>query len=564
MKLAVWFTVLGVLLPVTTLTTDLYMLPKLLALSVGVTWMWIARKPGGRKISRLDASVLAMLGAVYLTSACALDSTAAFFGEHGYYFGSCLTATLCALAYFAAKGANENDVARAVTAGAVIVSVYAIFQQKYEFLPIQIPDHRSIGTIGSPPFLGCVLAGCLPLSLNRKSRLWPWLIALGIAFSGSRAAYLGAAAGIAVVMVDDHGVTLKGTFLMILAMACALLVRGRMTGDRLRLETWASAARIFFSHPLLGVGPENFTDAFRLHRADAWLGVAESYRMVQNHAHNDFLQVAATMGLVGLAAYAWMHFEAARAFAKAKRPALGAIVAVLVYGKFDPIPMPALALLALVAGAASGRGTSRRQAWTRWGAFVAAGICLGCVSRIFAADVAFHRASVAFVFGDEVEGVAAMRRTLELYPQEVEYRIMAIESLFNMWRRKPSQHLLLEARMQGAAASIQHPGNVMALEMYGVSAAMYAIHGYPQGSPRDAASYEAYAEALEALQRTVALDHNSQQAYEVMAHLCAHFRDLERFRVAVAEIQRISNAAPLNRPEGMICKLCGKAWKDHH
>jgi O-antigen ligase len=63
---------------------------------------------------------------------------------------------------------------------------------------------------------------------------------------------------------------------------------------RVRLDYWKAAASVFASRPLTGVGLLNYQDHFAAHKRDS----AEETKM----AHNDYLQVLAEMGLLGLLA----------------------------------------------------------------------------------------------------------------------------------------------------------------------------------------------------------------------------------------------------------------------
>lgn len=546
------------MLAMTTLTNDLYMLPKMLLVSFGLCWIWSVKQAHERQFTRLDASVIVMLLVAYAASLTAQDWRAAVFGEHSMQLESCIGLTLCALAYFGFKDADEKTVTDAVLTGAVIVSAYAIIQQKYDFMPVTIPSGRSISTIGSPPFLGCVLAACLPSALKRRVPIISGLILVAIAFTQSRAAYLGAAAGAVALEAD----ALAARLITAIAIVAAIIIGDHGGhGDSMRIETWHTALRIFRAHPLLGVGPENFLDAFRLHRSEAWFRVTRSYLEVQDHAHNDVLHVMATMGAVGLAAYGWMLYEAWKQF-KDKRYVLASIAAVFVYAKFDPTPWPALFLLAVIAGCASGKpysGQEREEDPWVWGpAMLAATVCFYLLTPMAMADMAYKQATVLFQQGN-ADGVIPMRHSMRWFPAEPEYKIMAIESLFNLWRAGRKE-ALYEAKLVGKDLADEHPSNVQAQEMAAVASAMYAIHTFSPGA------YEGTDDFLDAyirLDQVTTMDQSSLQAYEVQAHLCAHFRDMGCFQAALVGIERVSAQGSSNRPTGMFCKLCGKPWKDH-
>ena len=155
------------------------------------------------------------------------------------------------------------------------------------------------------------------------------VIGVGLVASWSRGGWLGAAAGIAVVVFIQGGPIVKGTSL---AGACAVMLLGPLTyryipsslTDRLadlpaylgtgmweivqqpvtdsnfsvieRLAHWIAALRMWELSPWLGVGPGNYAAVYPQVRLDRWedpLG----------HAHNTYLNVLAENGLIGIIAY---------------------------------------------------------------------------------------------------------------------------------------------------------------------------------------------------------------------------------------------------------------------
>jgi O-antigen ligase len=83
-----------------------------------------------------------------------------------------------------------------------------------------------------------------------------------------------------------------------------------------RLDLWSAAVRLFASHPLLGVGPDNFR-----HLYGAELGLAAWDERVQ--ANNLYLEVLADFGALGLAIFAWVVAAPLAAAARALRSATG-------------------------------------------------------------------------------------------------------------------------------------------------------------------------------------------------------------------------------------------------
>lgn len=111
--------------------------------------------------------------------------------------------------------------------------------------------------------------------------------------------------------------------------------------DSERVITWKTAVGVFLDNPILGVGPDGFQQAF----ADSAVTFTPGH--VAGNAHNDFLQVLSTLGLVGFVAYL---FLAVSVFKLISGPALGAITALFVNAKFNPVPLEAMVLAAVLIG----------------------------------------------------------------------------------------------------------------------------------------------------------------------------------------------------------------------
>ena len=70
--------------------------------------------------------------------------------------------------------------------------------------------------------------------------------------------------------------------------------------NRQRVYMWQAGLRMFRDHPLTGVGLQDLRVLYDRYRDPA---ATES----AGHMHNVFVQIAASMGAVGLAAFAWLY-----------------------------------------------------------------------------------------------------------------------------------------------------------------------------------------------------------------------------------------------------------------
>lgn len=142
-----------------------------------------------------------------------------------------------------------------------------------------------------------------------------------LAFSQSRGGWVGAAAGLGLVIWLTGGAARwVSVALTVLAIVVVLVtptagwVTSRLTSSVVSLGTevqvtpqnfaiqerlahWRAGINMTRDHPLLGVGAGNFTPNFRT-ETPVW-----RFRVSRGHAHNAYIQAAAQSGLVGLVVY---------------------------------------------------------------------------------------------------------------------------------------------------------------------------------------------------------------------------------------------------------------------
>lgn len=214
---------------------------------------------------------------------------------------------------------------------------------------------RAYGTFEQPnPFAGHLglslpfaLAWALAAARPRLERLvllgMAGVMALGIAASWSRGGWLAlAAAGAAMVVLLSPRLAAAGVTLALLAALFAGDVSGTLLVQRLvgmggdiktlnvslveptdenfsvveRLAHWQAAWYMFAARPWLGVGIGNYEAAYPVFRLARW---SEAL----GHAHNYYLNLAAEVGLVGVAAFAVMGLRLLVVVARAWRRAMG-------------------------------------------------------------------------------------------------------------------------------------------------------------------------------------------------------------------------------------------------
>lgn len=247
-------------------------------------------------------------------------------------------------------------VAAALVLGAMAQALLGLYQFIFaigpEYFVLLGRFMRAYGSFGQPNPFGGYMGLSLPVALSLaiwgwqeivrgrvvRWQAWAWaafysigtaLIAAGLLASWSRGAWLGAAAGVLVVLVlrSRLAAILSGVALLLLLAGLLLgafspdivpapieqrmadipayfgltdVLSQSVTDENFsvleRVAHWVAAQRMWALAPWLGVGPGNYTEVYPQVRLLQWEDAL-------GHAHNVYLNVAAETGLIGLAAY---------------------------------------------------------------------------------------------------------------------------------------------------------------------------------------------------------------------------------------------------------------------
>lgn len=312
---------------------DLFMLPKLLCIFAGA-FLSLTNK-SARPVGTLRPWFLLWLASMAVSA----NSAQSWLG----LYRSPTAGILGAMAVWLSYEAGLCSDARAwkwVTIGAAVCSLLALLQ----LVPAApwhslVPNGRAIGTIGSPPFLGCMLALALPVG-----GAWAMpVIVLALLATRSKAAILGAVAGLAVSRRVPAWALAAGALVTVIAL-------NRGASDMHRIYIWEIAWRAFAAHPWLGVGADNFADAFITLRDATWLSLGERGALsAAENAHDLLLNVLATGGILGLATRGYLAWKAWPT-ARGSTTLTACYASVLVYSLFNPTPFMAWCVLAFMLG----------------------------------------------------------------------------------------------------------------------------------------------------------------------------------------------------------------------
>lgn len=504
----------GAILLVSVRFDAVFSAPKLawaaLAAAAGCWAAFFAGLPGRR--CGLDSPLLAFFGAAALSAAFSIDRPVSVLGHHGFYsYGLLAGVVFLALYFVASRGLGPVGAPyfRAVAVSSGLCALFGALQ--WAGLPVTmalekaLPEGRVYSTLGSPVYLGAVLALALPLCAglwagqgrDRALGLFAGAFcAAGLLLTQSRSAWLGAAAGLAVWgwlsgRWDGRRFVWPAAALAGL-LALGLWSRASGAADSARVQLWKSAAAVAVGRPLVGAGVGAFENAFRRERSEDFVRVLGG-KSSQASAHNDVLEVAATMGLLGLAAYLWLLWRLGSAVRGAlaepneradAASAAGALAALFVAAKFNPTPFAALVaaapLLGLLARSGS-RAEAPPSAVGRLAAAAAVSVACWGSLRLARADHWFLKARVYRDVGRTDLAPVAFDAALRLNPYETRYRMATVAFLLDLAGRsaRPEDRasLLAAAGRLSEEGLARRPGHVDSWQSRGVALARLAAAG---------------------------------------------------------------------------------------
>ena len=317
-------------------TNDPVILPKILAarlLILLLAGVILARWFRGElKLRRtpLDLPILAYVASAALSTLFAANVNLALFGSYGRLEGLVTIATYAALFWLSVQAisspAEGRAVMRAVLAGAFVVSLIAVLQAVAGGLTLGPTSSiaRASATFGNSNALAAYLAMALPLGVNEYLRAGTTsdrilagnaiaLPALALVLTLGRGGWVGAVVGIAVVMAGASAALIASIVGATAALAVGGVPIAQSATARLlslldpiagtgaiRLHIWKDTLEMIASRPLVGYGPDNFGLVFPAFQTGSWS------RLLIDESHSELLQIAATQGLPGLAAFAWL------------------------------------------------------------------------------------------------------------------------------------------------------------------------------------------------------------------------------------------------------------------
>jgi hypothetical protein len=259
--------------------------------------------------------------------------------------------------------------------GNALIAVFQVVQNVSSPGLALYNGNQADGLLGNPIHLEALLLGALALVLGRVCRSplrvcrspLRWgavvlLLAVGLEFTFERLA-IPVLVLLVLYALYAYGLRRGGAFGLLVAVGYGIAYLGGGSGLRsrvssgtgettfgLRLRVWLQSAHYVLHHPLLGVGPGQLRTAMD---SSATLSFFQRVLVgrVLTDAHDIFVEVAVTTGLVGLACFLVWLFGAARIAGRSAL--LGFAAAMIAVELVEPINVAILPLAFLALGAAT-------------------------------------------------------------------------------------------------------------------------------------------------------------------------------------------------------------------
>lgn len=309
----------------------------------------------------LDIPLISYLAILLLSTIASLDIRTSSLGYYSRFHGGLLSSVSYTLLYWAyVSNINRKETQKIINlalVAAVLVAFYAVLEHFGLSLSclfitgklnadcwVQDVEARVFATLGQPNWLAAYLTALLPLAMSNvlfnpdsiklkifnKKPVWialSLLLFTALLFTKSRSGLLGFITadiifwGFVFFKYKKRFLkpflVLNTAFLILAAVfgtpwtqtlqsnegaGPALEVGGGTDSGQIRKIVWQGAVDIWQAYPVLGTGPETFAYAYYQFRPPQHNLVSE-WDFIYNKAHNEYLNLAATTGSLGLAAY---------------------------------------------------------------------------------------------------------------------------------------------------------------------------------------------------------------------------------------------------------------------
>ncbi|MBP9702703.1 O-antigen ligase family protein [Candidatus Woesebacteria bacterium] len=356
----------------TTINSELFEFPKFILLLSGtltILTAWIIDILVNKKTfdpkyfvkNPISVAVLAVLATQLIATIFSINPYTSFWGYYSRYHQGLLTTICYTVVYFAATiYLDKKSIQKLIKVSvgtAFVISLYAISQRLGVDKSLWIQDvvNRPFSTLGQPNWLAAYLLPNLFLALyllqisksknhSAISTISYLLIFAALLLTKSRSGFLAFVISYGVYFAllarqlsfssIKKQISLSTFYFLLVTIfigtpytpsifnliqsqparlpatagggGTQLENGGTESGD-IRRIVWTGALELTKDNPVVGTGPETFAYTYYWERPTAHNNTSE-WDYLYNKAHNEYLNIAATSGLLGLLAYLYFHY----------------------------------------------------------------------------------------------------------------------------------------------------------------------------------------------------------------------------------------------------------------
>lgn len=294
-----------------------------------------------RKKSPLDIPILLFIISIVISWLFSADKSLGILGLYTQPFYALAIVFQCLIVY--SIGIKTKTLARFCAIGLIIEAIVCILNLKG--IPAWgMTSFRAVGTMGAPVFLAAWASCAGPMCLKSfKFRGWGLAGWVFIAFAtGSRGMAVASLLGLLIAFKPKYALY------SLLLVPLFFLVPGKRVSDTMRFHTWSIAVRAGLEHPLVGWGPGTFILANQKMKTKNDIDAFEEPSSNQASAHNDILEVWATLGGLGLIAYIYLQYTICKLASRGDPFVYASLIALFIQAKVNPIPNAAMLLGAAI------------------------------------------------------------------------------------------------------------------------------------------------------------------------------------------------------------------------
>jgi putative inorganic carbon (HCO3(-)) transporter len=340
---------------------DQFVLPKLIlarllvmVLTALLLFGWARQGAITWKRTPLDLPLLAFVSSAALSTVFAINSNVAIFGTYGRWEGLLTITNYALLFWLAIQFTSGESDSRALTwsllISGYIIAVAAVLQAGFGLLgggyfKSSEGFIRADVTLANPDFLGIFLALLLPIAFGKLISQRPFMtrllaanlvvvFVLALILTYARGAWIGALIGSTFVLSYRRGQfhawsVIATAAVVVIAIGLLGLTASRFEGSQAlraayarvlsipdlsrgseaqRIRVSEDSLALVASRPILGYGPDTFGLVYPKFQTVDWQGT------LWDRPHEETLGIAATQGVFGVIAYAWLIVGFVRAF----------------------------------------------------------------------------------------------------------------------------------------------------------------------------------------------------------------------------------------------------------